>query len=123
MLIKKGKVILNVTKGAFDALFKVDGWEMTDGAIDVAELHNGTIFMSAGVPAEQTAEAHKEIPSSVPEEQIELQDGEDADYEIPLSEMKVDELAAYAAERSIELKGATKKADIIKEIKAAMEEE
>lgn len=58
MLIKKGKVILNVTKGAFDALFKADGWEMTDGASDEAELHNGTIFMSAGVPAEQTAEDH-----------------------------------------------------------------
>lgn len=122
MLIKKGKVILNVTKGAFNALFKADGWAMADQSSDETELHNGTVFMPAGVPAEQTAESHEEIPPLVPEEQIEPQDDEEADYEIPLSEMKMDELINYAAERNIELGSITKKADIIAVIKAATEE-
>ena len=119
MLIKKGKVILNVTKGAFNALFKAGGWAMADDASDETELHNGTVFMSAGVAAEEPVGAHEGVLSSVQQDQTEQQ--EDEDYEIPFSEMKMDELINYAAERNIELGSITKKADIIAVIKAATE--
>lgn len=52
----------------------------------------------------------------IPEPQ---QDGQEDQQAEPLEEMTVAQLKAYAAEKGIDLNGATKKADIIEAIKAA----
>ncbi len=118
MKIKKDGTVLNVTKGAYDALFADMGYKPVKsgrGSKGKENEKSGTNFMS---PQPESKPA--EVPFG---NMIEPEDEEDEDdYEVVLSEMTVKELVEYADENDIDLDGATKKDDIIAAIEEAMEE-
>lgn len=124
MKIRKNGTVLDVTKGAYDALFADMGYtpeKSGKGTRNRANKQNGTTFMSA--QPEEPKEPEKPTPEDVPfGNMINQEDEDDDDYEVVLSEMTVKELIEYADENDIDLDGATRKDDIISAIEEAMEE-
>lgn len=111
--ITNGTRTTKVTGGAFKDIYEPMGWK----TVDLSDESG----MSDSLPEE--VEKHAEIEAEQPEmkpEEVELTD--DSDIEIPLSEMKVDELRRYAADHDIDVSAAKKRKDIIDIIKAEMEE-
>lgn len=127
MYIEKNGTILNVSKGAYIALFEKDGWKKVKDP-DRVEKHaqNGN-FMSPQ-PIKKDEEATETKVEEVPfgnlfqgSDETSVSDP-DEDYEVVLEDMTVKELKAYAEEKDIDLDGATKKEDIIGMIRAELEE-
>lgn len=138
MLIKKNGTVLDVTKGAFKALFKDQGWTKVKSS-EVDSEHKETTqkstdFMSPQPEKDDIKSEDEEKTSNHPfqqlmdnfnkqeENQEEEDDDEDDEVETPLTEMTVKQLVEYADENGYDLGDATKKADIIQAILAAEED-
>lgn len=135
MLIKKNGTVLNVTKGAFKALFKDQGWtEVKNSEVDSEHketTQKSTDFMSPQPEKDDVKSENEEKTSNHPFQQLmdnfnkqeENQEEEDDDeVETPLTEMTVKQLVEYADEKGYDIGDATKKADIIQAILAAEED-
>lgn len=132
MLIHKNGTTLDVTKGAFDALFANQGWAIGEKLDEAEKVAKNTNFMS---PQPNTSQETSEEESSVnpffkhlmgENEETEEEDPEnleDEEAEILLEEMTNKELLAYAEEHEIDLSGITKRQERINAIKEAMSEE
>lgn len=132
MLIKKGDSVLNVTKGAFTALFANMGYQPATTDEEVQRKGRGTSFMLKQTVSEtpKKNEANEtpfgwmfdsdEYSQNQYEESL---DYEGQDFKVVTDEMTVKELISYSNERGIDLRGAAKKSDIIRIINAAMEVE
>lgn len=138
MLIKKNGTVLDVTKGAFKALFKDQGWTKVKSS-EVDSEHKETTqkstnFMSPQPEKDDVKSENEGKISNHPfqqlmdnfnkqeENQEEEDDDEDDEVETPLTEMTVKQLVEYADENGYDLGDATKKADIIQAILAAEED-
>lgn len=130
MYIEKNGTILNVSKGAFFALFEKDGWKKAKDLTHVEKHAQSGSFM-APQPSERTGKSEKKAEPETDEVPFgNLFQGNDEtpvsdldeDYEVVLEDMTVKELKAYAEEKDIDLDGATKKEDIIGIIRAELEE-
>lgn len=113
MKIKKDGTVLNVSKGAFTALFApmgyVDFYEDEETAANKPMKHQEKL-------------ASEDIPFGNILNNEPLYDNdeqEDDDYEVVLEDMTVSELVEYAAEQDIDIEGLRKKQEIINKIKEA----
>lgn len=93
-----------VTKGAFKEYYEANGWKVCDKDPEPEVVEEVTVEEE---PVEEVEEEVEEVPEPVEEE-----------VEIPISEMKVDELRAYAAEHKIDISAAKNKDEIKDIIKA-----
>lgn len=113
--ITNGINTLQVTEGAFKALFEPEGWRKDKADKKVDE-------------EEKTAESN-DLPPLKPEDLVddEEDDEEDDDeegeeVETPISEMTVNELKAYAEEHDIDISEAHNKTQLRHIIEEAMED-
>ena len=127
MYIEKNGTILNVSKGAYIALFEQDGWKKVKDP-DKAEKHAQKGNFMSPQPIKKDEEVTETKVEEVPFGNL-FQDNDetsvndpDEDYEVVLEDMTIKELKAYAEEKDIDLDGATKKEDIIGVIRAELEE-
>lgn len=130
MYIEKNGTILNVSKGAYIALFEKDGWKKAKDPTH-AEKHAHSGSFMAPQPSEKAEKSEKKAEPETDEvpfgnlfqgsDETSVSDP-DEDYEVVLEDMTVKELKAYAEEKDIDLDGATKKEDIIGIIRAELEE-
>lgn len=129
MLIHKNGTTLDVTKGAFDALFANQGWTIGEKLGEAEKVDKNTNFMS---PQPNSSQEASEEESSVnpffkhlmgENEEEEVEDLEDGEAEILLEEMTNKELLEYAKEHEIDLSGITKRQERINAIKSAMSED
>lgn len=77
-----------VTKGVFHEIYEKEGWEKTDG---LAEKRSETVELP--IKVEKGPENVAEEPEKVDQEEV----------EIPLSEMTVSELRAFAKKHNIDV--------------------
>lgn len=132
MLIHKNGTTLDVTKGAFDALFANQGWAIGENLGEAEKVAKNTNFMS---PQPNSSQEASEEESSVNPffkhlmgENEETEDEapenlEDEEAEILLEEMTNKELLEYAKEHEIDLSGITKRQERINAIKEAISED
>ena len=131
MLIHKNGTTLDVTKGAFDALFANQGWAIREKLDEAEKVAKNTNFMS---PQPNSSQETSEESSVNPffkhlmgeNEETEEEDPEnleDEEAEILLEEMTNKELLEYAKEHEIDLSGITKRQERINAIKEAMSED
>ena len=129
MLIHKNGTTLDVTKGAFDALFANQGWTIGEKLDEAEKVAKNTNFMS---PQPNSSQEASEEESSVnpffkhlmgENEGEEVENLEDEETEILLEEMTNKELLEYAEEHEIDLSGLTKRQERINAIKEAMSED
>nr|DAP13409.1 MAG TPA: dimeris T4 recombination endonuclease VII [Caudoviricetes sp.] len=131
MYIEKNGTVLNVSKGAYIALFEQDGWRKVKDP-GKAEKHAQSGNFMSPQPTKKDEEVTETKVEEVPfgnlfqgndETSVENPDEDlDEDYEVVLEDMTVKELKAYAEEKDIDLDGATKKEDIIGMIRAELED-
>lgn len=129
MLIHKNGTTLDVTKGAFDALFANQGWAIGEKLGEAEKVDKNTNFMSPQPNSSQ--EASVEESSVNPffkhlmgeNEETEGENLEDEEAEILLEEMTNKELLEYAKEHEIDLSGITKRQERINAIKEAISED
>lgn len=135
MLIKKNGTVLDVTKGAFKALFKDQGWtKVKSSEVDSENeetTQKSTNFMSPQPEKDDTKSEDEKKTSNHPFQKLmdnlnkqeeNQEENDDDEVEIPLTEMTVKQLVEYADEKSYDIGDATKKADIIQAILAAEED-
>lgn len=135
MLIKKNGTVLDVTKGAFKALFKDQGWTKAKGSEVDSEnketTQKSTNFMSPQPEKDDVKSENEEKISNHPFQQLmenfnkpeeNQEENDDDEVETPLTEMTVKQLVEYADEKGYDIGDATKKADIIQAILAAGED-
>ena len=128
MLIHKNGTTLDVTKGAFDALFANQGWAIGEKLGEAEKVDKNTNFMS---PQPNSSQEASEESSVTPffkhlmgeNEGEEVENLEDEEAEILLEEMTNKELLEYAKEHEIDLSGITKRQERINAIKSAMSED
>ena len=131
MLIHKNGTTLDVTKGAFDALFANQGWAIGEKLGEAEKVDKNTNFMSPQPNSSQdTSEESSVNPffkhlmgENEETEGENLEDLEDEEAEILLEEMTNKELLEYAKEHEIDLSGITKRQERINAIKEVMSEE
>lgn len=108
--ITNGSRTTTVTLGVYKEIYKPMGWKIADSkekkapAKDLPEIE------------EKAPEIAKEEPEPT-EEEVKVEE----EVEIPLSEMKLDQLKQYAADHDIDISAARNKQDIRDIIKAEME--
>lgn len=135
MLIKKNGTVLDVTKGAFKALFKDQGWtKVKSSEVDSENkeiTQKSTNFMSPQPEKDDMKSENEEKTSNHPFQQLmdnlnkqeeNQEENDDDEVETPLTEMTVKQLVEYADEKGYDIGDATKKADIIQAILAAEED-
>lgn len=135
MLIKKNGTVLDVTKGAFKALFKDQGWtKVKSSEIDSVNkeiAQKPTNFMSPQPEKDDVKSENEEKTLNHPFQQLmknfneqeeNQEENDDDEVETPLTEMTVKQLVEYADEKGYDIGDATKKADIIQAILAAEED-
>lgn len=135
MLIKKNGTVLDVTKGAFKALFEDQGWtkvkssEVDSGDKEITQ--KPTNFMSPQPEKDSVKSENEEKTLNYPFQQLmdnlnkqeeNQEENDDDEVETPLTEMTVKQLVEYADEKGYDIGDATKKADIIQAILAAEED-
>lgn len=128
MLIHKNGTTLDVTKGAFDALFANQGWAIGEKLGEAEKVDKNTNFMSPQPNSSQEASEESSVNPFFKHlmgenEETEGENLEDEEAEILLEEMTNKELLAYAEEHEIDLSGITKRQERINAIKEAMSEE
>lgn len=109
--ITNGINTLQVTEGAFKALFEPEGWRKGKADKKVDEK-------------EKTAESN-DLPPLKPEDLVDEEeddDEEDEEVETPISEMTVNELKAYAEEHDIDISEAHNKTQLRHIIEESMED-
>lgn len=111
--ITNGSRTTTVTKGVFKELYEPMGWKIAE--ISEETPHDEDIPEAEEKTPEESDEPAEEITEEVDYE-------EDTEVEIPVSEMKLADLKAYAAEHDIDISAAKTKQDIRAIIKAEMEE-
>lgn len=117
MKIIKNGVVLDVTKGAYESLFKSDGWQPYDGLQDPRPQE---FMMPQPKMPQQPQRAHKPSKTDIPFSEIMQQ--EESSLSERLENMTKDELTEYAHQNGIVIDGASKKSQIVSIIRAAMEE-
>lgn len=136
MLIKKNGTVLDVTKGAFKALFKDQGWTKVKNSEADSEhketTQKSTNFMSPQPEKDDMKSEDEKKTSNHPFQQLmdnlnkqeenQEENDDDDEVETPLTEMTVKQLVEYADEKGYDIGDATKKADIIQAILAAEED-
>ena len=128
MLIHKNGTTLDVTKGAFDALFANQGWAIGEKLGEAEKVDKNTNFMSPQPNSSQEASEESSVNPFFKHlmgenEGEEVENLEDEEAEILLEEMTNKELLAYAEEHEIDLSGITKRQERINAIKEAMSED
>ena len=135
MLIKKNGTVLDVTKGAFKALFQDQGWAKVKSS-EVDSEHKETTqkstnFMSPqpekdDVNSEDEGKASnhpfQQLMDNLNKQEENQEENDDDEVETPLTEMTVKQLVEYADEKGYDIGDATKKADIIQAILTAEED-
>lgn len=96
-----------VTKGAFKEYYEANGWKICDKESEPEVVVEEEVTVEEEPVEEVEEEVEEEVPEPVEEE-----------VEIPISEMKVDELKAYAAKHEIDISAAKNKDEIKDIIKA-----
>lgn len=116
--IQKGKTVLKVPKGAFDAIYKKYGWKCESDVRSEEESKAKKAKKSKKKPEKP------EIIEEETAEELEAEETptEDSEAVTPLSEMSLNELKAFAKEHNIDISGASKAADIRGIIEAETEE-
>lgn len=123
MLIRKDDTTLNVTKGAFSALFEAKGWRKVKEGKENRKAAQSSNFMAPQPTKKQTEQTEQEeMPFGALFQCSEKTALDDGDYEVVLEDMTIKQLKAYAIENGIDLEEATSKKDIIGMIRAEMEE-
>ena len=135
MLIKKNGTVLDVTKGAFKALFQDQGWaKVKSSEVDSENketTQKSTNFMSPQPEKDDIKGEDEEKTSNHPFQQLmdnlnkqeeNQEENDDDEVETPLTEMTVKQLVEYADEKGYDIGDATKKADIIQAILTAEED-
>lgn len=115
--IKKDDLSITVTVGAYESIFRPQGFipaDMLDPATEFAEAQTDRSLTASGSLEEERAEHEEQAEESGYEPEAETVD-EDL-LEKPLANMKLEELKRYAELRKIDIKGLTRK----EEIKAAI---
>lgn len=128
MLIHKNGTTLDVTKGAFDALFANQGWTIGEKLGEAEKVDKNTNFMSPQPKSSQEASEESSVNPFFKHlmgenEETEEEALEDEEAEILLEEMTNKELLEYAKEHEIDLSGITKRQERINAIKEAMSED
>lgn len=128
MLIHKNGTTLDVTKGAFDALFANQGWTIGEKLGEAEKVPKNTNFMSPQPNSSQEASGESSVNPFFKHlmgenEETEVENLEDEEAEILLEEMTNKELLEYAKEHEIDLSGITKRQERINAIKEAMSED
>lgn len=103
-----------VSRGSYREIYEPMGWKIADScdeSTSAEEIADDEIKMD---------EAAEKMPEAT-EESDELEAEENDEVEVPISEMKLDELKRYAAEHGIDISAAKTKQDIKAIIKAEME--
>ena len=107
-----------VTLGAFNDLYKPMGWKICGKSKEKPSAEE--ITADDKKPAETSPEMANSETEDTPDEADEVAE-EDIEVEMPLSEMKIEELKAYAEEHNIDISAAKTKKDMMDIIKAEME--
>ena len=131
MLIHKNGTTLDVTKGAFDALFANQGWAIREKLDEAEKVDKNTNFMSPQPNSSQEASEESSVNpffkhlmgENEETEEEDPENLEDEEAEILLEEMTNKELLEYAKEHEIDLSGITKRQERINAIKEAMSED
>lgn len=128
MLIHKNGTTLDVTKGAFDALFANQGWAIGENLGEAEKVAKNTNFMSPQPNSSQEASEESSVNPFFKHlmgenEETEVENLEEEEAEILLEEMTNKELLEYAKEHEIDLSGITKRQERINAIKEAMSED
>lgn len=122
MIIYKNGQTLEVTKGAFTALFEPLGW-VTEAPAKTKS--NKTTKMSpqpekSGNSILPESDLFKALKSQEEQEKPVEDFSEEEEVEIPISEMTLEELIDFADSKGIDIDGLTKKRDIRRAIEAAI---
>lgn len=121
--IKKGSTTLTVSKGAYEDIFRQQGFIPVDeikAPEDTPVVSEEPIVPAQEEDADQKAEPPEETGKQE-EDADQNQKDEDADDDLtekPLSEMTLQELKAYAALKGVNIGALTKKDEIKEAIKA-----
>lgn len=108
MRIKKNGTVLNVTKGAFKALFAPMGYVSLEDEEIIVDEHMAERQEKLDVPFGNIL--NNEPPYDEGEK-------DDSEYEVVLEDMTMAELVEYSAEQDIDIEGLRKKQDIINRIR------
>lgn len=108
--ITNGSRTTTVTMGAYKEMYEPMGWKIAN-----SKKHKA--------PTEDLPEAEEKAPEIAKEEPEPTEEKAkvEEEVEIPLSEMKLDQLKQYAADHDIDISAARNKQDIRDIIKAEME--
>lgn len=110
--ITNGKETMEVSKGAFKALFEPYGWKLEDEKIDALSVESS---LSDTLPEskEKDDESNNLPPlNGKDDEEEDEEDDEEEDIETPFSEMTVRELQQYARKHDIDVSQAKSKKDL-----------
>lgn len=111
-----------VTLGVFNEIYKPMGWKICAKSKEKSSAEE--ITADDKKPAETSPEMADSETEDTPDEADEVAEEdieEDIEVEMPLSEMKIEELKAYAEEHNIDISAAKTKKDMMDIIKAEME--
>ena len=109
-----------VTAGAFNSIFKKQGWEIVDEIeeVEVEEIEEEEIEeVEEFVEEEELEDEDEEFEDEEVVEEDDLEFEIDNIFEKPISEMSFKELVKYAKVNGIETKGLKSKKEIIEVIK------
>lgn len=112
--ITNGKQTIQVTKGAYKALFQPKGWIKVDGNLtDLTDEENGTEEV---ISEKEKIAKNENLTGNMTEENYEDdyedEEAEDEEIEIPFSEMSVRQLRTYAKEHNIDVSPAQNKREL-----------
>lgn len=113
--ITNGSRTTTVTRGVFNAVYAPMGWELVGSK---EETYHAEGLLNTEEKSPENANFSPEGGQAA----ADSWEDDSTQVEIPLSEMKIAELKAYAAEHGIDISAAKNKRDIIAIIKAEMEE-
>lgn len=110
--ITNGSRTTTVTMGAYREMYEPMGWKIADscGKTTRAEEIPENVIKPDETAKNLSETVHDDVTSQA-----------DKEVEVPISEMKLDELKQYAAEHDIDISAAKTKQDIKAIIKAEME--
>lgn len=111
--ITNGKQTIQVTKGAYKALFQPKGWiEVNGNLTSLTDEENGNEEI---VSEEEKIAKNENSTANMTEESYEddyEEEVEDDEIEIPFSEMSVRQLRTYAKEHNIDVSPAQNKREL-----------
>lgn len=119
--IHKGSQTLEVTKGAYRAIYAPLGWSLEASVEPTqAELPEGEENSSTTPPEQPQNDFQQESEDFEAEDEYQDEDTSEELSEKPLSEMSFDELKQYASELGLEYAGIRSKKELRALIKSAL---